>query len=170
MGPFQPEELLAHLQAHGVRYILIGGLAAVLQGSPLPTLDVDICPARERENLERLAGALRQLDARLRVARSEVGVAFPCDATFLGNVQVLNLVTRFGDLDLSFVPSGTKGYDDLVARAVQIPIRHLKVAVAAVEDIIRSKEAANRPKDQRALPLLRQLLDEIRRRGSGGTS
>jgi len=83
-------------------------------------------------------------------------------------VSLLNLVTQFGDLDLSFTPSGTGGYPDLNERAVRLPLQGSTVAVAALEDVIRSKETANRPKDQRTLPLLRQLLAEIRAR-QGGT-
>lgn len=164
MGSLQADELFACLDRHGVRYVLIGGLAAVLHGSPLPTLDVDICPSPESANLDRLAAALREMDARLRTPDTPEGVRFPCDAAFIGSVQLLNLVTRFGDLDLSFRPSGTEGFFDLSRAAVEVDIRGHRVTVAALEDVIRSKEAANRPKDQRALPVLRQLLEEIRKR------
>ena len=68
MTPLQAEEIFACLDRHQVRYVLIGGLAAVLHGSPLPTLDIDICPLREPENLERLAAALDAMDARIRTA------------------------------------------------------------------------------------------------------
>ena len=85
-------------------------------GSPLPTLDIDICPLREPENLERLAAALDAMDARIRTADSPDGVRFPCDAEFLGGVELLNLQTRFGDLDLSYVPAGTEGFDDLLGK------------------------------------------------------
>jgi len=156
--------MFACLDRHGVRYVLIGGLAAVLHGSPLPTLDVDICPSPEQPNLERLAAALQEMDARLRTPDTPEGVRFPCDAGFLGNMQLLNLVTRFGDLDLALRPSGTEGFSDLSRRAVAVNVRGLRVAVASLEDVIRSKEAANRPKDQRALPVLRQLQEEIRKR------
>jgi len=170
MSPFQAEEIFACLDRHDVRYVLIGGLAAVLRGSPLFTLDVDICPQRETENLERLATALDELEARIRTPDDVNGVHFPREAAFLRNVQILNLQTRFGDLDISFLPSGTKGFDELVPRAVGMTIFGSKVAVAALEDVIRSKEAANRPKDRRSLPLLRQLLEEIRRQRSGESS
>jgi hypothetical protein len=80
---------------------------------------------------------------------------------------LLNLVTRFGDLDLSFRPSGTKGFADLAGNATEMTIGGHPVAVASLEDIIRSKEAANRPKDQRTLPVLRQLLEEVRKRRGG---
>lgn len=87
---------------------------------------------------------LQDLDARIRTPDSEEGVLFPRDATFLRNVQLLNLITRFGDLDLSFRPAGTEGFPDLSSHAVEMGIRGLKVPVAALEDVIPSKEAAGR--------------------------
>lgn len=167
MSPLQADEIFACLDRHGVRYVLIGGLAAVLHGSPLPTLDADICPSAEPDNLARLAAALAELGARIRTPDTPEGVAFPHHAGFLAGVQLLNLVTRCGDLDLSFQPAGTGGFSDLASRAVEVRIGDLEVPVAALEDVIRSKEAANRPKDHRMLPVLRQLLEEIRKRGGG---
>ena len=102
MPALQADELFACLDRHGVQYVLIGGLAAVLHGSPLPTLDADICPSRTPENLGRLAAALDELDARIRTLDTAEGVRFPHDAVFLARVELLNLVTRAGDLDLSF--------------------------------------------------------------------
>jgi hypothetical protein len=104
------------------------------------------------------------LEARIRTPDTPEGVAFPHDPQFLAGVQMLNLVTRSGDLDLSFTPAGTAGYADLSVQASRMVIVGVPVTVAALEDVIRSKEAANRPKDLRALPMLRQLLAEIRRR------
>jgi hypothetical protein len=109
-----------------------------------------------------------QAGARLRTPDTADGVRFPCDAAFLGGVELLNLVTCLGDLDLAFTPAGTGGYADLAPHAVPMLIRGVRVAVAALEDVIRSKEAAARPKDQRTLPVLRQLLDELRRRQAPG--
>jgi hypothetical protein len=161
----QAEEIFACLDRHGVRYVLIGGLAAVLHGSPLPTVDADICPANDHANLQRLAAALAELGARVRTSDTPEGVPFPYDAVFLSQIRLLNLITRAGDLDLSFEPAGTRGYAELATNATTMSIRGVGVAVAGLEDIIRSKEAANRPKDLRMLPTLRQLLEEIRRRG-----
>jgi hypothetical protein len=163
MPPLQADEIFACLDRHRVRYVVVGGLAAVLHGSPLPTVDVDICPSREPANLERLAAALAELDARIRTPDAPAGVRFPHDAAFLANVDLLNLVTRRGDLDLAFQPAGTGGFPDLVRRAEEMEIQGVGVPVAALEDVIRSKEAANRAKDQRSLPVLRQLLEEIRK-------
>ena len=164
MPVLQAEEIFACLERHGVQYVLIGGLAAVLHGSPLPTVDADICPATNEANLQRLAAALAELKARIRTPDAVDGVAFPHDATFLSNVSLLNLITRAGDLDLSFTPAGTRGYPDLAPAATTMMIQGVGVPVAALEDVIRSKEAANRPKDLRTLPTLRLLLEEIRRR------
>jgi hypothetical protein len=165
MSPLQADEIFACLDRHGVRYVLIGGLAAVLHGSPLTTADLDICPDRNSDNQDRLAGALRELNARIRTPDRPDGVSFPHDAAFLEGVDVLNLVTSFGDLDLAFRPAGVAGYEELAKNAEGLRVGSLTVPVAALEDVIRSKEAADRPRDRRALPVLRQLLEEIRRRG-----
>ena len=70
MPALEAEEIFACLDRHEVHYVLIGGLAAVLHGSPLPTLDADICPARDHDNLVKLAAALDELDARIRTTDS----------------------------------------------------------------------------------------------------
>lgn len=163
---FQPAEIIAALERHAVRYLVIGGLAATLHGSPVMTTDADICPGREADNLERLARALVELRARIRTPGVPGGLVFTCDATFLSRIEVaLNLTTRFGDLDLSFVPSGTSGFEDLRQHAVTMSLVGRPVAVASLADVIRSKEAANRPKDQIALPALRLLLERLKSKG-----
>jgi len=118
MTPLDTDEMFGCLDRHGVRYVLIGGLAAVLHGSPLPTLDAHICPARDIGNLTRLASALDELDARIRTADTPNGVRFPRDAAFLRGVELLNLVTRAGDLDVAFVPAGGAAYEDFAPRAL----------------------------------------------------
>jgi hypothetical protein len=164
--PFQPREILRILAGHGVRYVIIGNLGGALHGSPLATSDADICPARDQENLRRLASALEEMAARIRTPDAPDGIPFARDAAFLKQMKMLNLTTRFGDVDLAFEPSGTGGYDDLSQRATTIRLRDgITVAVAALEDIIRSKEAANREKDRLALPTLRLLLKTIQERG-----
>jgi hypothetical protein len=151
----QAEQIFASLRRHDVRYVVIGGLGAVLHGSPIVTQDADICPASDRENLDRLAHALEDLKARLRVAGVPEGIPFPYAGAFLANVQLLNLTTPFGDLDLSYEPAGTAGYPELARSAVIYEIAGASVAVASLDDIIRSKEAANREKDRAVLPTLR---------------
>ncbi|MGH9032134.1 MAG: hypothetical protein ACRDZV_08375 [Acidimicrobiia bacterium] len=158
---FRPTEVLRHLAEHEVEYVLIGGLAATLHGSPVRTGDADICPAPAPANLARLAAALRSMDAGLRVEGEPGRIPFRCDAQFLARMEIVNLRTRFGALDISKQPAGTDGYADLTEHAVEMQVGDFKVAVASLSDVIRSKEAANRPKDHETLPTLYALRDEI---------
>jgi len=160
---FQPERILAVLAAHGVDYIMIGGLAAAFHGSDLVTGDVDITPATDNDNLVRLSSALDELAARIRTVDAPDGIPFAHDAASLTRATVWHLVTNAGDLDLALMPSGTQGYDDLRRDAIATAIVGVPTRVAALADIIRSKEAAGREKDRAALPMLRRLHDEITR-------
>jgi hypothetical protein len=168
--PLDPECLFGALADAGVDYVLIGGLAGVLHGSPAMTNDADIVPSRARGNLVRLGEALRDLDARVRSVTEPDGVVFDPHPDLLAGMQMLNTTTRCGDLDLTFEPSGTRGYDDLVSRAVEFRIGGLRVLVAALDDVIRSKEAADRPKDHAVLPLLHALRQEIAQQADDRTS
>lgn len=149
--------VLGALDRHGVAYVLIGGMAAVLQGSPFPTEDVDITPQAEPANVDRLSAALTELDARVRTEGVPDGLPFAHDAQSLVAAETWNLTTRCGDLDISFVPAGTGGYGDLRRSATPVQLGGVHVLVASLGDVIRSKQAANRPKDQRVLPTLREL-------------
>lgn len=157
---FQPQEVFDALARHHVDYVLIGGLAATLHGSSALTNDADICPDPSPENLERLAAAVREMKARIRSDREPDGVPVSVDADLLRRMSVVNLTTRFGDFDIAFHP-GNQGYDDLVRRATDFVIDRTIIPVASLADIIRSKEAANRPKDRATLPILYALQDEI---------
>jgi hypothetical protein len=140
---------------------MIGGLAAAVHGSDLVTGDLDITPATGERNLARLSRALDELDARIRADDAPDGLAFAHDAKSLARGAVWNLVTNAGDLDLAMMPSGTHGYGDLKRDAIAIEILGVPTRVAALADIIRSKEAAGREKDRAALPMLRRLQAEI---------
>jgi hypothetical protein len=156
---FDPEGILRVLELHAVEYVVIGGLAAALRGSPHVTTDIDITPSRALKNLARLSLALRELDARIRVEGVPDGSPFNHDAHSLAQTQTLNLSTVHGDLDISMVPSGTSGFEDLSRDATTIVLRGLEVRVASLVDVIRSKEAAGRPKDELTLPTLRRLAE-----------
>ena len=163
MTLFEPQEILATLDRHDVRYVLIGGLAAVLHGSAHVTTDVDVVPEEAIHNLERLAAALRELGARIRVAGEPGGVPFDHSAESLVRVRIWNLQTDKGDLDITFEPSGTRGYEDLKRDVVLMRVRGIEVPVASLADVIRSKEAAGRERDRAVLPGLRELLAGERR-------
>jgi hypothetical protein len=100
------EPLLEALDRHQVDYVLIGGLAARLHGSPLMTFDIDITPSTDRDNLARLAGALRELDAKLRVSGRDEPVDFPLDERSFDSFTAMTLVTRHGLLDVRLRPTG----------------------------------------------------------------
>ncbi|MFT4287673.1 hypothetical protein [Nocardioides sp.] len=157
-GELDLARLLGVLESHGVDYVLIGGLAAVVHGSPFPTEDADITPAVVPDNLSRLSEALRELAARIRTDAAPDGLPFDHDGESLVAARVWNLTTDAGDLDISFVPDGTTGFDDLKRDAESMTLYGATVRIASLADVIRSKQAANRPKDQRALPTLRDLL------------
>lgn len=164
---FRADEILRVLARHGVQFVLIGGFAASVHGSPMLTTDVDITPEETAENLSRLSAALTELDARIRAEGIEP-LPFSHDAESLAAGRIWNLTTRFGDLDISLTPSGTGGYDDLRRDAVEVTVRGVPVLLASLADIVRSKAAAGRDKDRRALPVLRELLArETRRRAEG---
>jgi len=156
--------MFATLDRHQVAYVVVGGMAAAMWGADLPrTTDVDITPATGQDNLDRLAAALVEMGARLRVEGFPEGVAVPIDRQMLGRVQVFTLLTAHGPLDLTFLPDGTGGYVDLVRRATRRRIGdHPGVPVADLADVIASKAAAGRAKDLLQLPALRRLLERLR--------
>jgi hypothetical protein len=160
---FRPQEILRVLDRHQVRYVLVGGLAAVLHGAAHVTTDVDVVPEDAHANLERLSEALKELGARIRTTGERDGVPFDQSVESLARVRVWNLQTSLGDLDITFQPSGTRGYDDLRRDVVTMEIRGVQVPVASLADVIRSKEAAGRVRDRATLPALRELLARQRR-------
>ena len=161
------DRILTVLERHGVEFIVIGGFAIELHDVAVPpTIDVDITPAPGRANLRRLAAALAELGARFRIADGPpAGVAVPggISAAWLAETVSLALVTDAGPLDVSLRPDGTDGYDDLAALTVLLPYEGHLVPTAALEDVVRSKEASGRPKDILVLPALRAHLDRRRR-------
>lgn len=158
LAPFDPERIITTLARHGVRYVLIGAVAARLQGFPRLTADADITPAQDQENLMRLAQALTELDARIFTEVVPEGLPFDCSPAMLARADLWNLVTSAGRLDLAFRPSGTGGYDDLIRTAVPFQIHGVRIEVASLEDIIRSKTAADRPQDRQDVVVLREML------------
>jgi hypothetical protein len=160
---FRPELLLEVLARHGVRYVLIGGFAAVIHGSPYVTTDVDVVPDADPANLQRLSEALDDLHARVWTEGEPGGLPFDHDAASLAAGRMWNLVTDHGRLDITFEPSGTVGYDDVARDAVHLVILGTGVHVASLADVIRSKEAAGRDKDHLVLPVLRRILAETER-------
>lgn len=149
--------------------VLVGGSAARLYGSARLTKDVDLVPDSAQENLHRLAAALQDLGAFMRVgglsdaeARS---LPVVIDATALGRMEISTWRTSAGDLDVLHhlrSESGDRvGYDDLIRRSIETDLGGLQVWLASLGDIVASKRFADRDKDCEALPDLERLLREI---------
>lgn len=155
------EGLLRALVDGRVEMIVVGGVAGNLLGSPVVTYDLDICYARDEANLVRLAKVLVDLGATLRGAPS--GLPFRLDARTLHNGDSFTFTTRLGDLDILGTPAGTAGFADLERRAEWYDVDDLALRVASIDDLIRMKRAAGRPKDLMALEelgALRARLDD----------
>lgn len=165
---FDPYQILRILAEHGVDHIVVGGIGGVLHGSPMPTDDVDIVPALQKTNLDHLANALNEMNARIQLADEPEGIKIDFSGKdlqrWIVDFRFLNLVTDFGRLDILHKPAGTSGYQDLAAQAELLDLDDLEIRVAALEDIIRSKQAVGRDRDLEQLPTLRLLL-EIKKTG-----
>jgi hypothetical protein len=159
--------ILAALEEHDVEYVVIGGFAAELHDVAIPpTRGIDITPAADVENLQRLSEALNELDARFRVLDGPPeGVEIPGGITseWLRSMITVVLITSAGPFDVRMRPDGTEGFDDLVEGRQRLPYGDREVSVASLEDVIRSKEAVGRQKDLLVLPALRAHLARRRR-------
>ena len=168
---FDPDRVLATLDHHRVEYLLVGGLAARAHGAQRQTADVDCVPNTTTENLGRMAGALVELNARLRVGgmSDEEASQLPVtiDAQTLLAFGSSTWMTDAGPLDLLVELRDRSGdrhdYSDLVTRAVGYEVGELPVLLASLDDIVASKEFAGREKDNEALPELNELLRRQRR-------
>jgi predicted nucleotidyltransferase len=156
--------LLRELTSRGVDFVVIGGIAAVLHGSPRVTQDLDICFATDAGNLTALRQALVALDARLAGVNEEV--PFVPDADALRRMMVLTLETIKGRLDLLAAPVGFPGFEALRHDAERLEIDGFFVLVASIDHLIAMKRASSRPKDRADLVELEAIRE---RRGMLGT-
>jgi len=156
--PFDPLAALRALSDADVDFVLIGGVAARLHGSPSLTRDVDICYSRDRDNVERLAAALGSLHARLRGVDDDV--PFVLDAATLLAGANFTFTTDVGDVDVLALPAGVEGYAELAAHAEVVDLDDMSILVTTLDDLIRMKRAAGRAKDRAEVEILAALRDE----------
>lgn len=153
------------LEEHQVAYLVIGGFGALLHNAPVPpTKDLDITPATDRANLMRVMEALKELQATLRVNFGKEGeqpVPINLHPDWFSRVQTMTLFTSAGPLDVALKPQGTEGYPDLARNAVSVEFQGRKIPVAALDDIVRSKAAAGRPKDIQAIRAIRSYQSKL---------
>lgn len=170
LQPFDAAEIFRVLDDHGVRYILVGGVAAVAHGYTGATFDADIVPERGDDNLGRLAAALVALEAKVYAdprrssgSPPEAGDLDLNDPASLRRRLAWYFSTSAGRLDVLLVVDGPGGFEPLAEHASVVRMAGVDVLVMSLEDLIEAKEAARRPKDLRALGELRELLAEQRR-------
>lgn len=145
---FDPVAVLRALVEGGVEFVLVGGLAAVLRGAPTVTYDIDVAPAQDAANLERLVAVLRALGA---VRYTNPDARVEQFAAPIAYVDVLRELRAVG------------GFAALRERADRIAVEDVTLLVGSLDDVIAFKEAAGRTKDLAALPALRALQDELER-------
>jgi hypothetical protein len=146
--------ILELLERHGVAYVVVGGVAAVLQGAPVTTFDIDTLVKVDAENADRLIAALAALEARFREHGKPIQ---PTREDILAGGHLL-LMTNSGPLDVLGFIGQAKRYEDVADAVETIDVGGLPVRVLSVEALIEDKKALGRDKDQAGLRLLEALL------------
>ncbi|MDI3291712.1 DUF6036 family nucleotidyltransferase [Polyangium sp. 15x6] len=152
-------DILRTLLHHRVDFVVVGGMAAVLQGAPVHTFDIDIVYSRAEDNVARLLAALRDLDA---VFRTDPRRLVPNESHLLSPGHKL-LSTRHGVLDVLGTIEEDTSYEDLLPDALWLEVAGAPVRVLSLERLIQIKEKLTRPKDRAMLLVLKATLEEKRR-------
>jgi hypothetical protein len=152
------QRILELLDEHGVEFIVVGGVAAVLHGAPVTTFDIDTLVKVDADNADRLLAALKALDARYREHYEPVR---PTKEDVLAGGHLL-LMTSAGPLDVLGFIGHNRRYDDVVGQTSSVHIGRLPIRVLNLETLIEEKKALGRDKDLAAVRLLEAVL---RRRG-----
>ncbi len=159
---FRPRGLLEHLIRHDVDYVVVGGIAAALHGSERNTFDLDVCPAQDSANLDKLGAALVEIEARLRDITEDV--PFVPDGRSLTGIEILTLSTSLGPLDILVRPHGSPPYSALRRRATRMEVGGTApVLIASIDDLIAMKRESDRPKDREDIERLEALTRLSRR-------
>lgn len=147
----------------GVEFILVGGLAAALNGAPVNTFDIDIVHSRDAGNIARILPVLEALDA---IFRMQPERRLKPNASHLASTGHQNLLTRLGPLDLLGTIGRNLGYPDLLPHSIELEIGEgLRIRVLNLETLIALKEQRGGEKDLAVLPILRRTLEERNKRG-----
>lgn len=140
------EELLRGLVKHKVKFVLIGGLAAVAHGSALVTNDMDICYERRPANIKNLVTLLKRISARLRDAPGDL--PFILDEKTFALGMNFTFETDLGNLDLIGEVAGLGTYSEVLSHAEPLDLYDISVEMLSLDGLIKAKQAAGRPKDE----------------------
>jgi hypothetical protein len=150
--------ILETLVAHQVDFIIVGGVCAVLHGAPITTYDLDIVHSRSTENVDRLLGALEELEAHYREQTARHIAPGPSHLCSPGHQLLL---TKFGPLDLLGTIGADLGYEELMPQSVELQVRDgLKLRLLDLSKLITIKEEAARDKDRAVLAILKRTFEE----------
>jgi predicted nucleotidyltransferase len=155
--------LLMALAEGGVEFIVVGGVAAAAHGAARTTLDLDVVYRRTSENIAKLVAALRPLGPYLRGAPP--GLPFAWDERTITNGLNFTLVTEAGEIDLLGEIIAGGGYQALEGRSIELDLFGRRCRCIALDELIRVKRAAGRPKDLEAIAELEKLLELSQQRG-----
>ncbi len=148
--------ILEALVRQKVEFIIIGGMAAVAQGAPVTTFDLDICYRRTLQNHRRLVAALKPFQPVLRAPGETVPFVWDDRTLELGSNFTLS--TTAGDLDIFGELAGGARYESILPNSTALDLFGHPVRVIGLRDLIRTREALHRPKDAAALEILRETL------------
>jgi hypothetical protein len=154
------DEILIRLADEGVDLVVVGMVAAVIQGVPATTWDLDVVHRRSPDNVQRLLRVLRDLGA---VARHDPRRIAPNETHLIGPGHVL-LQTRLGDLDCLGAIDGGRSYEDLVSSSVEVDLAGHRLLILSLRELLEIKTRAGRPKDLAVIPYIRSTLREIESR------
>lgn len=151
------------LDRHGVDYLFVGGIAAIANGATRLTHDLDLMP-KGGDNLTRLAAALDELNARLRLRPGDEPLPVPDVEVLVRQLAGSTWITDAGPVDVLVAMRSTGGrdvfYEDVVARAITSEAAGVEVIAVGLDDLIAAKEAAGRPKDRDALRELHSIREQ----------
>lgn len=156
---FHPRELFQALARHGVEYVTVGGVAIQAHGAQRLTRDLDVAIAASKENLDRLAAALVDVDARILGSDGQRSRSVP-SAAMLASGDQWHLITDHGPLDVVTLPAHLGSFADMRARAHEVPLGDVTVPIAHRDDLLKMKRASGRPQDIADVRLLESLGDE----------
>jgi hypothetical protein len=155
--------VLAAFHRAGVEFLVVGGLAAVLNGAPINTWDVDVVHSRDAANIARLLPVLESLEAIYRIQPER---RLRPTESYLVSPGHQNLITRFGPLDLLGTIGRNLNYEDLLPHSVEMDIGEgIRIRVLDLETLIAIKEELGGEKDRAMLPTLRRTLEEKKKLG-----